>query len=262
MMESFMALPAWLLFTIIVGGSMGFVYGGMWLMRHQIKPLVNSDVHNEIAGFFFSVVGVVYAVLLAFLVVSVWSNFSAADLATTQEAAAIITVARDTMYFPEPIRSEVHDQLRQYTELVITKEWNIVPSGQSENLGSPEALAVFNSLWSTYQKLPPNAITANAVKSLDNLSVQRVERLMSSKEDLPRIFWVVLLLGAAIMLYFGLLFYVENVRLHIFMLMLLTGLIAACTWLIVVINNPYIGDLHVSSEAMIYALHVIDTIPR
>ncbi len=258
----FSALPAWLLFIIIVGGSMSLVYSSMLFMRHQKKRLVNSDIHNEITGFFFSIVGVVYAVLLGFLVVSVWGNFNAADLATTQEAAAIITVARDTIYLPEPIRSEVHDHLRRYTELVITREWNNTPAGQAENPGSPEALAEFNSLWSTYQQLPPNAVDANALSSLDDLSIRRVERLLTSKEDLPRIFWVVLVLGAGIMVYFGLLFYVENIRLHIFMVMLLTGLIAACTWLIVVINNPYVGDLHVSSVAMQYALHVIDTIPR
>lgn len=258
----FSSLPAWLLFVVIVGGSMGLVYSSLLFMKHRLKPLVSNDVHNEIAGFFFSVVGVIYAVLLAFLVVSVWNNFSAADLATTQEAADLVTVARDSIYFPEPIRSEVHDRLRRYTELVINKEWNNVPVGQGENLGSPEALAEFNSLWSAYQQLPQNADYSNALRSLDDLSVHRVQRLLTSKEDLPRIFWVVLVIGAGIMIYFGLLFYMENVKLHLFMLMLLTGLIAACTWLIVVINNPYAGDLHVSSDAMKYALHVIDTIPR
>jgi hypothetical protein len=241
---------------------MGLVYSSMLFMRRQKRPLVNNDVHNEITGFFFTTIGVVYAVLLGFLVISVWDNFSAADLATTQEAAAIITVARDSIYLPEPIRSEAHDHLRRYTELVITKEWDNTSADQGANVGSSEALAEFNNLWYTYQQLPPNAVYVNALKSLDDLSVRRVERLLSSKEDLPRIFWVVLALGAGIMIYFGLLFYVENVRLHVFMVMLLTGLIAACTWLIVVINNPYIGDLHVSSEALQYALHVIDTIPR
>ena len=242
---------------------MGIVYGCTVYVRSRTKPLVRNGVHNEIAGFFFSIVGVVYAVLLAFLIVSVWDNFNLADLATTQEAADIVTVARDTIYLPEPIRSEAHNQLRRYVELVISQDWNNnVPVGQGDTLGSPAATAAFNGLWPIYQQLPANADYANALRSLDNLSTHRFQRLMSSKEDLPRPFWAVLLLGGAITIYFGLLFYVEDAKLHRFMLVLLTSLMASCVWLIVVINNPYVGDLRVSPEAMKYALHVIDSIPR
>jgi hypothetical protein len=258
----FSTLPAWLLFIIIVGGSMGLVYVSTLLTRSLMKKPPVNDTRNEIAGFFFSIVGVVYAVLLAFLVISVWDNFRTADLATTQEASDIITVARDSTFFPEPTRREVHDQLRQFTELVIKNGWSDVHADQGVNLGYSETLAAFNSLWSTYQQLPPNAVDANALRSLDDLSQQGVLRLLSSKAVLPGIFWVVLVVGAGVVVYFGLIFYLEDIRLHLFMLMLLTGLIATCIWLIVVIDNPYLGDLQVSSEAFKYALHVIDTLPR
>jgi len=45
--------------------------------------------------------------------------------------------------------------------------------------------------------------------------------------------WVALVFGAVIVTYFGMIFYLENVRLHMFMVALLTGLIAMCLWLMV-----------------------------
>ena len=44
--------------------------------------------NNEIAGFKFATVGVIYAVLLAFSVIVVWEKFSDAENAVAEEAGA------------------------------------------------------------------------------------------------------------------------------------------------------------------------------
>jgi hypothetical protein len=48
--------------------------------------------NNEVAGFKFATVGVLYAVLLAFAVIVVWEKFSAAEDHVALEAAAAATL--------------------------------------------------------------------------------------------------------------------------------------------------------------------------
>jgi hypothetical protein len=54
----------------------------------------------------------------------------------------------------------------------------------------------------------------------------------------------------------------RNIKLQAGMTALLTGLIATCLWMIVVINHPFGGDLRVSTDAFRHAIFVIDSLPR
>ena len=61
--------------------------GAQLLIRRWVgvETLVKN---NEIAGFKFATVGVIYAVLVAFTVIVVWEKFSDAENAVAQEAGA------------------------------------------------------------------------------------------------------------------------------------------------------------------------------
>jgi hypothetical protein len=71
-------LPTWLRFLIIVGGSMLAAAGVTLLIRRKVrKP--SGESHNEVAGFIFATVGVLYAVLLALIVLAIWEAYGTAD---------------------------------------------------------------------------------------------------------------------------------------------------------------------------------------
>src|SRR5438552_1841417 len=104
MLDLFLALlPAWLLFLLLVCGSMALTWWGMLLVRSRMNAPID-EAHNMVAGLIFAAMSVVYGVLLAFLVSQVWQQFKAAEQATTQEAIALIALAHDTASFPEPTR--------------------------------------------------------------------------------------------------------------------------------------------------------------
>ena len=56
--------------------------------------LARLRINNEVAGFKFATVGVLYAVLLAFAVIVVWEKFSDAENNVAQEAGAAATIYR------------------------------------------------------------------------------------------------------------------------------------------------------------------------
>jgi hypothetical protein len=252
-------LPGWLLFVLIVCGSLVLASAGLLAVRRWMKTPEDEE-HNVLVSCIFATVSLVYTVLLAFLVIAVWETFNAANQAVSQEAAAIVTVARDAELLPEPLRSQTLNQLHIYTEYVINDEWHTMHMGaKADQIASPHALAAMNTLWIMYRKDPSSTSSAELLQRLDDLSEQREVRLMSSQDGLPDVFWFVLVIGAIITISFSLILRVKDIRLHMAMILLLTGVIAICLWLIVLINNPFVGNMQVSSEPLKYALYVIDT---
>src|SRR5712692_9780374 len=143
--------PVWLLFLIMVGGSMVLSCAWLLLTRRQRKAFEDHS-GNEAVSVVFATIGVIYAVLLAFLVISVWEAYGAAQKAVANEAAAIVTTARYTTSFPTDVRQQAHDHLRRYTELVISEEWHMMQGAEENNFGSPKAVQEIGALWDIYQK--------------------------------------------------------------------------------------------------------------
>ncbi len=262
MTEAFLlaALPDWLLFILIVGGSVVLAVAGTIFVRQHRKP-PTDEAHNEVAGFIFAAVSVLYAVVLAFMVFAVWEAYSNARQAASNEAAALIAVARDTSSLPEPARHQVHDLLREYDEIVTNEEWPAMGQDIPGYDGSPRATQVINEIWAIYQSVPRSEVDSNTTIFLTNLSEQRAIRLQSN-ESLSGAFGIVLVVGAVCTIAFCLVLHMEDARLHAGMTVVLTALIASCLWLILEINQPFVGSVSVSPEAFEHALHVLDTLPR
>ena len=74
MTNTLFLLPAWFLFILMVGVPVGLAWVAT-LLVHGRTTAVMDEKHNEVAGFIFATVGVVYAVLLAFVVIVVWEQF-------------------------------------------------------------------------------------------------------------------------------------------------------------------------------------------
>ena len=49
--------------------------GGLLLVQRLVPPRLRRE-HNDVAGFIYAVLGVAYAVLLAFVVIVTWETFS------------------------------------------------------------------------------------------------------------------------------------------------------------------------------------------
>ena len=65
---------AWGLTLLLVLAACAYAIGLMLLTR-LLYGVDRLSLNNEVAGFKFAVIGVFYAVLLAFVVVAVWENF-------------------------------------------------------------------------------------------------------------------------------------------------------------------------------------------
>jgi len=94
-------LNLWLLGTLVVVAVPLAVVGVQALIR-RVAPGIGEGDHNEVAGFLIAVVGVVYAVTLAFIVIVTWETFRDARDTANAEVAAMRGLYRDSQALPDP----------------------------------------------------------------------------------------------------------------------------------------------------------------
>ena len=87
--------PIWIAAVILLVPTTILAMLGPAFVRRHIG-LDRLRTNNEVAGFKFATVGVIYAVLLAFAIVVVWERFNQADNDVAKEAGAAATVLRLT----------------------------------------------------------------------------------------------------------------------------------------------------------------------
>jgi hypothetical protein len=257
-MDTLDTLPLPLLFVVVVGGSALLSVAGLWLMR-RFSHLKIAEGHNEVAGFIFATVGVVYAVLLVFLTIVVFQQFAQAEHLAADEAATLLALYRDTEELAEPTRQLLQERLRAYTRLVVEDEWRAMADGHE----GPQTERAFGELWHAYGGLKAGnaketALYVEAYTRLNDLTRERTLRVLASKGALPSSYLFVLVAGAGLTIAFTYLFAMADVTMQALMTALLGVLIGAILFLVLAVNRPFSGDVSVSPEAFVHALEEFD----
>ena len=240
---------AWLWGGFIVGTTVALAAGGLLLVRRALSPSILKS-HNDVAGFIYAVIGVIYAVLLAFTVIVAWERHDAAETRVEQEANELGDLFRDAEAFPDPIRTQLRARIRAYARVVLEEEWPAMANGEA----SPSAWAVFNQLWRSYAQVAPQtardqAWHAESLDRLNELGDYRRLRLLSSRSSVPRMLWVVLVAGGMITVGFSYLFGTEDARLHMVMVAALSATVALVLLLLSALEHPFSGTVAVGPEA-------------
>lgn len=238
----------------IIGAGVLLALAGLLWVRRAL-PLDVLKAHHEVAGFLFGVLGVMYAVLLAFVVFVVWEQFEDAKIAASQEANQIGDLSRLAQGFPAPLRQAIWRQTRSYAGLVAGEEWEAMARGEM----SPRAQGAMDALWRLYATIEPrtpgqSAIYAESLARLSQLSDDRRLRLHAGRDAIPRVLWMLLWFGGLITVPFTYFFGVKSFRSQALMTAALTGMIGAILFLIAALDHPFRGDVGVSPDAFQFIL--------
>jgi hypothetical protein len=114
--------PLWGVGFLLVGlTALGAVF--CELVVHQFLSIELRRRHNDVAAAIFSVVGVTFAVLLAFVVMLAWDGFNKAKAVAYAEAALVLDVHNVAVGLAGPEVPMIHDDIVGYLETVIEVEW-------------------------------------------------------------------------------------------------------------------------------------------
>ena len=131
--------------TIFVVGSMLVSVVGLLIVRR----FVNLDYlkkHLDIASYFFLMIGTLYAVLIAFAIFVVWTQFQDAGTNLEREVNAVGDLSRMSAGLPEPEHSKVRSALLEYIHAVLEDEFPAMAEGRD----SPRTWAAVQKLMDAY----------------------------------------------------------------------------------------------------------------
>jgi len=230
--------------------------GSMLFMKvlNRIWPREKRREHNDLIGWQLGTLGTTYAVILGFMLYTVWTTYGAAELNVDLEANALRNVYSLAEGLPEPQRVQLVMQTRAYADAVVDHDW---PEMARSRI--PEQSHLINqAMWKTLMSVKlatPSEIAAedHALYELSALTEHRHTRLLQSAYRLPAIFWCVLLVGAAATILSASMFGAINVRLHALQVFCFTLLITLVLLAIADVNLPFRGWVHVSNFAFIRA---------
>jgi hypothetical protein len=256
-------VPLWL--TTIVVTVLAEIYSvGLMLISRYVYGVSRLSLNNEVAGFKFAVVGVFYAVLLAFVVVAVWENYSSTEAAVRDEAKASVDLHRVTYALPAEGGADIREHLITYVEDVGKDEWPAMSIGEPSEIVAED----LNRLTAAIFAVEPAdrrdlALYQHALRLLTVMTDNRIERLDSAAGSVPRILWFVLIVGGAITLGYPAFFASSNLFAQILMTASLAALVALSLVLALAFDFPFTGDPHITAAPFQHALeHMPLTLPR
>jgi hypothetical protein len=256
-MTALLGLPVLLVLVVAVTVTIGVTYLAHRLVLRRYDTAQFSR-HNDVAGFMITVAGTLYAVMLGLVTVAVWQQYDATRERASVETSAVANIWHTVGAFPPPARDAIQADMRTYTELMIRDEYPFMRTApfSEEHERPTRADAVFMHAMARVTALQPTA--ANAVNAqqialglLNELHDARKRRLAANEEGLSWFHWLVLVLGAAVVLGLALLFGIENHQAHFAMTAAAALMIVSMFVLLFELQYPFRSDLRIRPNAWV-----------
>ena len=241
--------PVWVLLLLMLLFTALAMMGPI-LIRRRV-PLARLRTNNEVAGFKFAVIGVLYAVLLGFVVIIAWERWYDAEKALAAEAGSAATIYRLSIGLGEPAGAALRADMSSYLKSVLADDWPAMAVGRSSRVTTQ----VLSDLYAALVHYRPadlhdSDLQKDLLSELDEMTRSRRERLVMAEGTVPSAIWFVLFLGAALTISFTFFFGAHSVIAQSLMTGALAAIIFSSILVITAIDRPYTGAVMVSKESI------------
>lgn len=228
-----------------VVGFIAFSMGGLFLVRRRVSGERLQEQH-DVAAASFAVIGGLYGIVLAFVLVSSWERFETAREKAELEADALADLYRHAQGMPEPNRSALANSVIAYAHSVVEEEWSSMSDGEM----NPHTQQLYEQVWRTVLAEPANdskeaAIFQNTLSKLDDFSDARRDRMLYARVSMPGIVWGFLLVSGIVTIAFSYFFGSKYFAAQLIMTAALAGTIGAALFLIQEMQTPFSGSVQV-----------------
>ena len=191
-------LPPWLCGVIIVSSFVVFSIIGLalfqWLTVGRLR--LTEEMNNDII-FFASAIAVFYSLTVGLIAVGVWTTYTEVENTVSAEATAIGCFYRDISGYPEPTRTRLQTQVREYTVFLIEQAWPAQRRGKSTDVATRRLSALEQELVRFEPAtLGQQVLHAETFRQYNDVAGLRRKRLHAIGAGLPSVMWSVVLFGA------------------------------------------------------------------
>ena len=224
----------------------------------KIKGVRRLTNHHNVIGYFFSVAGSIYGILLGLVVVSSISLFDAARINVNAESTTLVSIYMLAENLPENDRKLIRAYCRDYTHSVINNEWATMTTGEHHPISRSYAANLFKEI----VRVSENNGNAGQ-KMLDlgqSLVESRRERLDTSSRSIPVIEWIALCVGGVFVVLFSYFLVTDSLIVQMIGTGMITIMVCLNIYLVVAFASPFSGSLKVSDAPLRKALDTFDHI--
>jgi len=217
-------------------------------LRKRTPPEILKENH-EIAGFIYNAICIIYAVLIAFVVYASWNSLKETNIIIEQESNHLLDLYYGAKAFPDSIQRDIRTTINEYVVVVTKEEWE----SMSEGKRNYEAAKVFGKLADIFilidqTRMPNNSVLAESLKIVNELGEYRRLRLLKSRENIPGIIWMVLIICSILMILFTFFFGAKKIKYQYYMTAILIFVSVAVLYLIYVLDHPFIGQYKITTD--------------
>jgi len=224
---------------------------GLLLARRYVVPRFHySEGINDAVSGTVQAIGVFYGITVGLIAIGVWNTNSAASDLVSREASAIAMVFRDVSGYPSPAREELRTGLRDYTVFIINEAWPAQQKGQNIERGRT-LIDDFQAKLQSFSPSNPSqvALHTETLRAYNNLLDYRRLRIDAvNNSGLSGTMWAVIWMGAAISIGVAYFYKIGDPKLHIVLVLLMSGFLAVVLFMITINDKPFYGTVGISSN--------------
>jgi Protein of unknown function (DUF4239) len=220
------------------------------IVLNRLWPRERRSEHNDLIGWQLGILGTTYAVILGFMLYTVWTNYGAAEMNVDLEATSLRNIYRLAEGLPEPQHAQIQILCRSYAKVVIEQDWPLM----AQNQVPTRSHDINNDMWKTLMSVKTETQTQiiaddHALFELSQLTEHRHTRLLQSAFRIPVVLWFVLIIGGVVTIASASMFGSANLPLHAIQVIFFSLLVTLVLLAIADINRPFQGAVHVSDYA-------------
>lgn len=235
---------------LIVVAVAGLIGGIGLVVRLRVFPAKEDEEREDVAGYVTMMVGVMFALILALALVSVWEDRDSAEGHVGTEASSLHeTYLLGAAMLPAD-QAKIQAAATAYADYVVKNEWPAMRDDKEIGDTGWQLLTNLRSSFLSADVSTParQAVLSDATTQLSNLADARRGRLDDAGKRMPSILWIGLVLGGVLTVGLTFIYGIEQRFTHVGMVMGLAALIGFVLILIYNLDNPFNQGVGVNTE--------------
>lgn len=236
----------------------------VWTMQRYGAEL-QSDDETGVSTSLFEVITVLYAIVLAFVLITSWEDWNHARHTTYDEADSLVEVYWSAYTFPTEQSDEVRETVRAYTDEVINEEWEAMSEQDDVTNRGWLLIDQMRDPIAAYAEEEGEAEQARIEdfqSQLRSVSEARMQRLDQSVRGLTGAMWTLLIIGLFLVVAVLLALKPPSHRYQYFMVSAVSAMMALLVFGIYQLELPFTRGVSISAEPYETAVVRFDAIDR
>jgi amino acid transporter len=249
--------PIIISFFIICTFSVGISLIGLWFIRKKF-PHDRIKENHETASVIFNAYGLLYAVVVAFVVYVTWGTYDKATMDVELEANELMNMYYLSNAYPETVKADLHKQLLDYTKEIVESEWPMQAAGEVSPAAGNKVQNLWNSVLSinTRMNIDEN-ICRSTFETMKRVTDYRRLRMFAIKQNVPGIVWAILLIGGILSVICTYFFGMKNALPQYLLTACFTIIVTLMLYLIYVLDHCFAGTNAISNQPLKMVIEIM-----